>query len=143
MRNIALLVVGGIFLLVVIAGASWGWRYFTAPVRGIVDAEEQIESSGSRIYRYEQFFDLCAVVQAHEDKLDSQRLLLKELPVDSDQRSMTLTNIAGIEAQRANSIREYNANARKVYTDARFLDSTLPREIPSGAYTDTNKTICR
>lgn len=115
-------------LMMAAAIGSWTWRYFTAETRGVVDAEEQIESAASRITNYEHFYDLCGLVQSREDALHAQRAQLAETN-DPDEQARIRTNIAGLEAQRSRAIRRYNADADKAYTRARFLGDDLPREL--------------
>lgn len=109
----------------VIAGTSLGWRYITASVRGIVGAEEQIESAPSRITNYEHFFDLCAAIQRKEAKIVAQQDAL-ELAEGDKERERIRQNIAALRGARDGDIARYNADASKTYTRARFLASDLP-----------------
>ncbi|MAX33709.1 MAG: hypothetical protein CME72_11675 [Halomonadaceae bacterium] len=129
-------VIGAIALLLLVIAGGWAFRYFTAETRGIVNAEEQIESAGSRITNYEHFYDLCAAVQGHEDALAAQRHALAN--AEGDEAERIRANVAGLEAQRNRAIRRYNADARKAYTRARFLGEDLPREIS----TQEDRTQC-
>lgn len=126
-----------IILIVLSIGGTalgWAWRYFTAEIKGRVDAEERIESADSRIGNYEHFFDLCATIQGNEAALQSQRAALAGAGEKEARRYRA--NIAGIEAQRQRNIARYNADARKAYTKARFLGNELPKRIdPRGENT--------
>lgn len=137
MRNflIVIAVIAAIFLLTV---GGWAWRYYTAEVRGTVDAEEQIESAASRIARYEEFYNRCASVQSHEDALVAQEERLANLDSDSKEASRVRTVIAGIKSQRARAIRQYNADASNSYTSGRFRASNLPYRLDI----DARQTIC-
>src|SRR3546814_2987104 len=65
--SIAVLIgVAVIATVAVTAAGSWAWRYYTAEIRGVVGAEERIQSAPSRIAAYDRFFDLCAAIQGHE-----------------------------------------------------------------------------
>lgn len=129
-------VVAAITLLIAMAVGAWAWRYFTAETRGVVDAEERIESAPSRITNYEHFYDLCASVQGHEDALATQRRALEG--AEGKEAERIRSNIAGLEAQRNRAIRRYNADARKAYTRARFLGEDLPRQLDANQET----TVC-
>lgn len=115
------------------------WRYHMAPFFGMVDAEVQIESGANRRYTYDHFFNLCAAVRSTEAKIDEQRTLLASAPEAN--QAMIYTNIAGLTSARANYIEEYNADANKAYTSARFLSDQLPRQLDHSSYTGI-KTNC-
>lgn len=125
------LVVVALFVLALLSLAGLAWRYYTAEVRGKVDAQVQIESAPSRITRYEHYFDLCAAVQGYEGALTAQRALLSS--ADGKEAERVRANIAGIAAQRARAIAQYNADASKSYTSARFLGASLPRSLDVNA----------
>lgn len=118
-----------VFTLVAVAVGSWVVRYYTAELKGMVRAEEQITDAPSRIARYEYFFDLCAAVQNNEAMLAAQKRRLKTA-MESGASDRELTQIrsaiAGIEAQRARNINQYNSESTKEYTSARFKASGLP-----------------
>lgn len=136
--KITALVVGAIaafFLVMAVTGAlNWAWRYYTAPIKGKVGAEEQLESAPSRISKYNHFFDLCGNIQALQDRANDQYEQLSRLKANDtpDQDvSRVLQNINGIEAQIADQVRKYNQDARKDYTQARFHASKLPYQLPA------------
>lgn len=134
--RIILYITAALALMALLIAGTLAYRYYTAEVRGVVSAEEQIESAGSRITNYEHFYDLCAAVQGHEDALDAQHRAIESAGGDEAERIRA--NIAGLEAQRNRAIRRYNADARKAYTRARFLGEDLPRELD----TDQEHTQC-
>lgn len=105
--------------------ALWGWLYGTAEIRGKVGAELKIESADNRISSYEHFYDLCAAVQGYEQALVAQAAAVTA----GANPERAAANIAGISAQRARAIAQYNADANKSYTKARFLGDTLPRRL--------------
>lgn len=126
--------------LMLLAAIGWGWRYVTAPVRGIVGAEEQIESAASRITNYEHFFDLCASVQGHEAAIRAAEAQLDTLQTGDASRSeveRVIAVLAGTRAQRERAIARYNADASKSYTRARFLASDLPYRLDA-----RGETLC-
>lgn len=125
----ALLAVG------VVSAIAWGWRYYTAEVRGVANAEVSIESANSRIANYDHFFDLCASVQGYEGAIGVQKALLPNLTGKDKERTGVV--IASMEAQRARAIAQYNADARKSYTKARFLASELPHQLNLSAESTT------
>lgn len=142
----SLIWIGGFFAViaffVVMSFASSGFRALTAPWFGWVEAEVQQESAGNRVFQYETFFNLCAKVQSTEANLASQLALLDTLDPESNQYSMTQTNIAGLQAARNNAITEYNSRSTRDYTSARFKDADLPYRIPLDLYNGNNRTSC-
>lgn len=129
--KIALIVVGSIAIIVALTMGGFGIRYLLAPVRGAVDAREQIQSAPNRIVQYNHFFDLCASIQGNEDAIVAQRAQLATAET-VENRARINANIAGITAARARNIADYNADAAKSYTDGQFRDSNLPYQINKG-----------
>lgn len=99
----------------------------TAPFRGAVEAEEQIQSGTNRIAAYDEFYDVCASVQADEDRLDNLRAERED--ADASRASQLDATITAVENSRAEKIRGYNADARKEYTDGQFRSSDLPYQL--------------
>lgn len=111
-------------LLAVVVTAFYVIKYVTADARGTVSAREQIKGSGTyRIAAYNDFFDLCAAVQADEARIRALRAEPNPTPVRVSQISASIT---AITASRAEKIATYNANARKDYTVGQFRASSLP-----------------
>ena len=107
------------------------FRYYTADVRGRVDANEQIKSGSSRIVNYEHFFNLCASIQGNEAQI---RALEKELSFGNNgERPRIQANITGVTAARARAIAQYNADAAKSYTQGQFRSSALPYQLSESA----------
>lgn len=129
--------IGLLLLLAVLAGINWGWRYFTADVRGIVGAEEQRKAANFRLQAYNRFFDMCAAIQGHEATLKAQRTAL-DMATSPGEKERLRANIAGITAQRARTIARYNADAAKSYTLAQFKANSLPYRIKP----NQENTIC-
>lgn len=128
MGKAALAVIIGLILIVALSAGTWAWRYYTAEIRGVITAEEQIESAPSRIARYEEFFDLCASVQRNKAALNAQRERL-EGEESQKERSRIRSNIAGLSAQIAGTVSRYNNNAAQDYTSGRFKASNLPYQL--------------
>ncbi|WP_276122629.1 hypothetical protein [Pararhizobium qamdonense] len=120
--------------------ASGAFSYVTAPFFGRVQAERQLESGASRVALYNQFFDLCAGVQALEGQMDVQTALYESQA--GEDRNRTAVNIAGLNARRFQIITQYNADAAKSYTAARFLDAKLPYQLSLATYSGQTKTVC-
>lgn len=114
-----------IFIITAITAGSLAYRYYMAPVHGKVNAEVQIESAPSRIQKYEHFFNLCAQVQTMKASIAAQRDLLDPAETTKE-RSRIRANLAGMTAQLARYVNQYNADSQKNYTKARFKDSSLP-----------------
>lgn len=132
-KNILAGLAGAIVFFLVIAlivgGSTW-LKAVTAPFFGWAEAERQIESAPSRIANYNHFFDLCAAVEGYEDQIVVLQDQLDETgPDDTREVNRLRSTISGIEGQRARAIRQYNADATKDYTQARFRDSDLPYQL--------------
>lgn len=108
-------------------GTTW-YKAKTAAFHGKANAEVQIESAPSRIANYNSFYDQCAAIQGYESAIKVQESAIT-LGMPADDRSRTMTVIAGIQAQRGRAIAQYNADARKQYTAARFKASDLPFQL--------------
>lgn len=133
-----------ILVAVVVAGVlltlgGYAWKYIMAPVAGRANAEWKIESADSRIANYNKYFDQCATIQGYESAIEVQQATLATATEAAD-KSRIQTVIAGIKAQRSRAIAQYNADVRKVYTDARFKDSSLPSQIDDSY--QGSKTVC-
>ena len=133
--------VGIVATIALVAGGAWAIRYFTAPIEGRVGAQERIQSAPHRIVAYNHFFDLCAGVRADEVALDAQMEQL-QATTDAFQGARVRTNITGLIGHRASLIEEYNANARKDYTEGQFRDSDLPYQLPTIAWEKGRRTSC-
>lgn len=135
-----LAIIGGIVLIVAIVVGAYAIKYYTADVRGRVNANEKIKSGDSRIAGYDHFFNLCAAIQADEGQLDALEVELNT--ATGDDISRIQANIAGVSAQRLDSIFSYNADARKGYTIGQFRSSQLPFQLSSSSYSKDQKTNC-
>lgn len=118
-----------ILILAALIGGTWAYRYYTAEVRGVVGAEEKIQSSGNRIDKYNKFFDTCAKAQEYQDKIQIQLDQLKN--ADGDQANKIQTRISGLKGMFSNTVRSYNQDARKNYTSGQFRSSKLPYQLPT------------
>ena len=117
-----------ILVFVVMAAGGWAYRYFTAPIEGVVEAEEIINQGENRIGRYNYFYDMCATIQSDKEALAIQKDILDNAE-SADERERIRANIAGISAQLRRNVNQYNADASKSYTAARFKSESLPYEI--------------
>lgn len=133
-------VVGGLSVFIVFIVALYAIQYYTADVRGRVSAQEQIKSGASRIAGYELFFNRCAAIQTNEAQIDALKEELKNT-TDPREQARINANITGVTAARNGGINQYNADARKEYTEGQFRDSSLPFQILAGEYTG-RRTSC-
>ena len=117
-------VVAIVVVLGLLAGGVYAWKYFMAAPAGKANAEWQIESAPSRIQNYNHFFNLCSAIQGYEAAIAAHRSVVDQ--VQGKEAERTRANINGLVAQRARAIAQYNADAHKEYTMARFLDPRLP-----------------
>lgn len=119
---------------------GYGWAWFAAPWVGKLEARQEINSGASRIVNYEHFFNLCASVQTNEKQLDAFQAELKAVEAMPDARDRSrevariTANIAGVTAGRAGGINQYNADARKSYTQGQFRDASLPYQLATDTY---------
>lgn len=125
--------------LVAIDLGSTLYKAKTAVFHGKANAEVQIESAPSRIANYNSFYDQCAAIQGYESAIKVQESAIT-LGMPADDRSRVTTVIAGIQAQRGRAISQYNADARKQYTAARFKASDLPFQLDDSSH---GKTSCQ
>lgn len=128
MKKWLVLSILGVFILV---GFSWLWRYGTAAIEGRVGAREQIQSKETIIGAYTHFFDLKAAIDALTPAIEAQQEQLG-LVSSTESKERILANIAGMKAQRARLIAQYNADAQKGYTIGQFKDWSLPNHIDGG-----------
>jgi len=120
--------VKALLVLMLLAFMGWAWTYFTAPIAGKVEAERTINSGANRVQAYNHYFDLCAAVQGYEATIDAQQSLANKSKDEATQNRAN-TIVAAITAQRARTIAQYNADAVKEYTTARFLGAELPKRL--------------
>lgn len=137
----ALLAVAGLVLLLLLA-AMWafGFGLFskgTAEVRGQTGVRERTQANGAyRIAAYEHFYDLCASVQADEQTMAALR---EEAATATPARKAQIAaTVTAVRANRAQSITQYNADARKTTTAANFKASDLPYQLDPA----TQETTC-
>ena len=116
---------------------GFGLRVATAGIVGRGQAHIQIQSGSNRIAQYDKFFNECASIQGLEGQIKEQQNLLGTAVTEAD-RSRISANLAGVAGLRHIAIAQYNANARKNYTDGQFRDSDLPFQISDGG----NATSC-
>lgn len=121
----------GLVALALLIGGSYAYRYYMAPVKGVVGAEETLESAGKRISSYDSFFDLCANAQTMQGNIKDQEFNLSKLDMKTDPElyKITLTNVTGMKSRLRDVVNQYNANSQKEYTTARFKSSNLPSRL--------------
>lgn len=118
----------GLLPFILIISVVWGYRYFTAPIRGEIDARERIFEGSNIISRHDEFYNLCATAQTQQTMLRNHRENL-EYAETSDERERIRRNINGVEAQLHRTVNQYNADARNSYTRGRFQASNLPYQL--------------
>lgn len=123
-----------IVVLILSAMAVFGFGLFqrgTADFRGGTEQIEQTKGNGSyRIAAYDHFYDLCASVQNSEATIAALEQELETNPSESRVEQIN-ASITANRANRASSINEYNADARKEDTLANFMASDLPYQLNS------------
>lgn len=100
----------------------------TADFRGSVDQAERVEANGAyRIAQYEHFYDLCASIQGKEATIAN---LTAELETASEERAEQIrATLSAVKSERERSIAQYNVDARKGETQAKFHASDLPYQL--------------
>lgn len=102
----------------------------TADFRGGVDATESVHASGAyRIAAYDQFFNLCASIQAQEAQISVMTDELGSPLTPVDRQQILRASLTGLQGARNANIAQYNADASKADTRGNFLASNLPYQI--------------
>lgn len=117
-----------VLTVILLSFVGYAWKYFTAPIKGAVDAQVELESGNSRILKYNEFYDLYSNIETHAATIKAQKRLLNNTK-DKEDISRIRTNIAALEAIILRDINQYNVNARKTFTKARFKPEDLPNRI--------------
>ena len=125
-KGMGVLVTGFIVVVVAVA-AIMTVQYFSAETRGKVGMEEHVASGAFQEYSYDHFFDTCAAIQGYEQSIIAQQGALKSA-TDED-RGRINSILFSIQAERGRSIAQYNADASKIRTVARFKADGLPNYI--------------
>lgn len=113
----------------IIGAGTWGFRVLTADAKGRGD--QVIKTKGNADYRmaaYDHFADLCASVQAAEDKLALAKQQAEAIK-DPEKRQQADVNVFALASQRAELVRQYNADAAKQATIGQFKAADLPARI--------------
>lgn len=134
------IVLGFVALVALIWSIAFGFSWLTAGPNGKLQARQQIQSGAFRIEAYDHFFNLCQSVQTDEAALQAQYQELNGATGDDKERIKA--NIAGITADRASAINEYNADSTKDYTVGQFKASKLPYRLDHAFYTKGVHTEC-
>ena len=119
---------------VMIWGLGFGFQWGTAPIVGLLEAREEINSGDFRIQAYNHFFDLRAGILTLEGQIDVTRNTMKMLVEGSKEYSTLAINIAGMQGQRLRLINQYNADASKSWTEGQFRAESLPYHIQATQY---------
>ena len=118
---VIVLLIGAIYL-------TGGIKQLTAPFRGETQEKELTEADGNyRIAAYEEFYDLNAQIEAKEIEICAMKSNTS-LPVDQRE-----TNVLALTNKRTELVAEYNADASKTDTRAKFKASDLPYTIEKEA----------
>lgn len=124
----------GVFITAVVVafGLAVGGVYFaafysktTADTRGTTEQRERNAASGAfRQATYEEFFDLCASVQADEAKISNLKEE-RDSTTDPFRKGNINTSITAVMNSRAESIAQYNSKGAQQHRSA-FQDADLP-----------------
>jgi hypothetical protein len=102
----------------------------TAEFRGGTGQIEKVQADPNyRIAQYDHFFDLYAAIQADEHRLKNLEEELATGP-GVDRVAQLNSTIMAVKNSRIQKITQYNADAMKADTEANFLSSDLPYQIP-------------
>ena len=142
----AVLIIALVFMSIVwtLVFFSFGIRVATAGIVGRGEARIQIQSADFRIQAYQQFFDLCASIQAAEDRMDETHRQIGLLDAESDPWFRKQEEFAAQSATRQRGIRDYNTDANRSWTQGQFRDEDLAFQLTTELYDPEggNKTIC-
>lgn len=118
--------------IVVLPLLIWAGSVVLAPVFGKGDAYRKTEGADYRIANYEHFKDSCNEIVAldgkialAEDALDRE----SDGEVDSPREQQLATNIQALQNTRLELVTQYNSDASKSKTKAKFKDAGLPDQI--------------
>lgn len=137
--GLALLVIVVVVALMDVFGVGFFSRA-TANFRGQTAAIEKTKANADfRLHSYNEFFDLCAGVQASEDRIQIATDTLVRMK-GTDQETTAIVNLAAIESERATLVREYNAKASRSFTDGQFRSSNLPYQLDPSRQKETSCT---
>lgn len=132
----------GIFLTLVLAIALvwgivagvWGLGVATADLYGRGQAHKVIHSADFRIEAYDHFFNQYASIKSLEGKIDELAATLNQLEPGTRDYNRVLISLAGTKGLRHEAIQQYNADARKSWTEGQFRDNDLPYQIEDTNY---------
>jgi hypothetical protein len=108
--------------------AFYATKYYTAPIRGKIEAREEIMSGDYRIAAYNHFFDLKVAYDSADASLTAL-IKARDVAISDDEIERLNASIAGVESQKERTRLQYNADAAKNYTLGQFLDLKLPYQI--------------
>lgn len=134
----AAIVVAGLGLFVV---DQYIYR-FKAPWEGETERIQIVNSGEFRIRAYNHFFDLCASVQDAESRIDNATDVLATADPNGRFYDTYVLNLSGAKQSRADAVNQYNADARKDWTEANFLDEDLPWQVSPDYVAHGRKTVC-
>lgn len=110
--------------VLVVFGGGW-WDRFTAEWRGETDVIEQVSADANNVIGAQEWFEeTYTEIQATDAKLD-QAAADKAANPDDD---FYTTNYAGLVSYCLDLVGQYDAEARKISSEA-FRDTELPSQI--------------
>ena len=125
----------GVMVVIWLAVAGiWGLGVATAGIYGRGEAYKQIQSADFRIAAYEKFFNQYASIKTLEGQIDELTAQLALLEPGTRSYDLTLSSLTGTKGLRHSAIQQYNADARKDWTEGQFRDNDLPYQIPDTPY---------
>lgn len=124
----------GVALVWLLIAAIWGLGVATAGIYGRGEAEKRLESAQFRIVAYDHFFNQYASIKSLEGQIDELTAQLAGLTPGTRDYTYVSSSLAGVKGLRHTAIQQYNADARKSYTEGQFRDASLPYQIPDTPY---------
>jgi len=112
----------------------WGLGVATAGIYGRGEARKQIQSADFRIAAYNHFYNQYSSIKSLEGQIGELAKQLDVLEAGTRDYSYALTNLTGVKNLRHQAIQQYNADARKSYTEGQFRASDLPYQIEDTNY---------
>lgn len=117
-------------------------RRWIAPVEGETERIEAVNSVEFRMRAYNHFFDLCVSVQNAEQTIDNAFDTLEAVRPDVRFYNTYVLNFNAAKQARTNGVNQYNADARKDWTEGNFLDEDLPWQIGLDYQPHGRRTVC-
>lgn len=118
--------------VIVVGFGAWGASVALAPIFGAGNAYKSTETGDYRIANYDKFFNDCNNIVGLEGKIKiANDTLSTDLSTGADAGTVLKDkqNLQALKNVRLEAVAQYNADASKNKTRAKFKDAGLPTRI--------------